>query len=224
MTLLLDTVRSNPNFTNKLSNLKKQDKILNSKINNTVIFFEIDNLRDEAEELYTSIKKSNTSPSIETSKQIKLSSDRRASIYMKFFEVCSNSLQEISNMIKGENKQYNPPNQQILMNLNFNVNTINNISKIENKNDLTKLLTKSRFIVDDIEFNTGDTECNGITMPNSNIKYVNKPKENNMFFRNLDSKRSKSVFVKKPIYPKPNIERILDTSIVLYFNIDIFRF
>jgi hypothetical protein len=204
MTLLLDTVRSNPNFTNKLSNLKKEDKILNGKINNAVIFFEIDNLRKDAEELYSTIKEKNTNLStIETNKQIKLSSDRRAAIYMKFFEVCSNSLYEISSMIKGEYcSKDNIPSHHILMNLNFNVNTINNISKIDNTKDLTRLLTKSRFNVDDTEFNTGENECSGISMPSSNIRYVNKPKECNMDFRNLNSKRSKSVFVKKIIPAK----------------------
>jgi hypothetical protein len=201
-------------FMNKMTNILKaasttskdiESRIKNERdlithINNAVITFEMESMGKDAFELYSKIKlnqeyfeefETNNDNIKKNKTMITNTSERRIFIYKKFFEVCNNTLNEISHSLKKEDSPKSQ-SQPIQMNVNVNLNTINNITnpEIKNEKQLKKLLTKSRFKDDSLDFNTEEGEISINYIPNSRIKEVNKPIEMNMNYKNLSSRKS----------------------------------
>jgi hypothetical protein len=195
ITKMASILKSTGDNTKDLDSKFKNERELIIHINNAVLSFEMDSMGKEAFDLYNKIKinqeifeeyKGSNDNLKRNKTMIKSTSERRISIYNKFFEVCNNTLSEISRLLKHEPTNLEPP---IQMNINVNLNTINNITNNTEK-QLKRILTKSRFKDDDVDFNTEEGEVSINYIPNSYIKEVNKPYELNTNFKNLHSRKN----------------------------------
>ena len=200
MTKMTNILKAASTTSKDIESRLKNERDLITHINNAVLTFEMESMSKDAFELYSKTKlnqeyfeesETNNENIKKNKTMIKNTSERRMSIYKKFFEVCNNTLNEISRLLKKEDSPKSQP-QPIHMNVNVNLNTINNITnpEIKNEKQLKKLLTKSRFKDDSFDFNTEEGEISINYIPKSRIKEVNKPFEMNMNYKHLHSRKN----------------------------------